>query len=232
MECALSVGAVHGFGDASVAEVLAMAQCSSAEFQKHFTAPVAMWQAVADTLSNEAIAMIEATAGEFVDAAKRVACGVRLYLGEANDNPVFARFVTRSGLAVVGVTSLVHLYLPSHISCGNRTARFSDGTLESAVDLITGTTLAAVRRIADGEAPADHPQRVALLILRSLGVPAPQARRLATIDLPHLPAPSGSLLWRARAMSHARSMETKRAGRQLSGQRRGREADCESVGSE
>lgn len=198
LDSALRVGTKETFGDRRIPYVLAMARTSPAEFRECFAEPEELWQAVADALSNDLIAMIEATAGEFVDAAKRIECGVRHYLHEARDNPVFARFIAHRGLSAAGVASLIHHYLPAHISSGSHTARFSDATLEGATDLIAGTTLAAVRRIAQGGAPADHSQRVALAILKSLGVPALQARRLVKIEVPQLHAPSGSLLARAR----------------------------------
>jgi hypothetical protein len=51
----------------------------------------------ADALSNELLILIESTAGEFVDPAKRVACGVRLYLHAARDYPAFAQAVAATG---------------------------------------------------------------------------------------------------------------------------------------
>lgn len=200
LDGALRVGMEGAFDDSSIARVMAMADASAADFRECFASPSGVWEAVADALSNELIASIEGTAGEFVDPAKRVACGVRLYLREARDNAVFARFVAHRGLAAANTTSLIHHFLPSHIAAGHQTARFSDGTLESATDLITGTTLAALRRIAQGNAPGDHPESVALAILKSLGVPTLQARRLVKIELPDLAPPSGSLLARARLM--------------------------------
>jgi hypothetical protein len=55
------------------------------------------------------------------------------------------------------------------------TTRFADVGLDCAIDLIAGTTLAAVVRIANGDALRDHPEQVALAILKALGVPAVQA---------------------------------------------------------
>jgi hypothetical protein len=96
------------------------------------------------------------------------------------------------------MTSLTDQYLTEHLSWGNQTARFSDTCLESAIDVIAGTMLAAIQRIAAGNAPVDHAENVALAILKSLGVPAPQARRLIRVELQQLAAPSGSLLALAR----------------------------------
>lgn len=103
------------------------------------------------------------------------------------------------------MTSLANQYLAAHVAWGNQTARFSDTHLESAIDLIAGTMLAAIQRIAEGNAPADHAENVALAILKSLGVPAPQARRLIRVELQQLAAPDGSLLSLARVDATASS---------------------------
>jgi len=94
--------------------------------------------------------------------------------------------------------SLIHRHVPPHIDSGTHSARFADLTAEVAIDVIAGATLAALARIADGHAPADHPESVALAILKALGVPAVQARKLAKIELPRLGAIEGGLLARSR----------------------------------
>ena len=163
----------------------------------HFPEAGELGHAQADALGNELIVLIEAATREFADAAKRIGFGVRLYLREARDNPALARLLAHRGLSAA---SLVHQYLPAHVAWGNHTARFSDTTAESAIDVIAGATLAAVQRIADGQARAGHAEDVALSILKSLGVPTLQARRLVKIELPPLHPPAGSLLMRARSL--------------------------------
>lgn len=201
LDGALRVAADHGIDDRAIPLVIAMAHSSPIEFSEHFAEPEELWQVLADALSNELVALIEATAGEFVDAAKRIGCGVRLYVREARENPVFARVVAHHGLAVAKAGGLAHHYLTTHVCWGNSTARFSDTSLETATDLIAGTIVAAVQRIADGIAPADHAEDVALAILKSLGVPALQGRRLIKVELPRLQASSAGLLSRARLMN-------------------------------
>ena len=201
LESALRVCAEQGIGDGALPRVLALAQVSPDNFRSQFASPDELWQAVADVLSNDLLLMIEGTAGSFVDPARRIGCGVRMYLREARDNPLFAHFVQSRGLDVAGGASLLHDQLPAHIATGTHTARFADVGLDCAIDLIAGTTLAAVVRIANGDVPRDHPEQVTLAILKALGVPAMQARRLVKIDLPSPHAPNGSMLAIARTLS-------------------------------
>ena len=55
-----------------------MAQVSAGEFRSQFRTDGELWDTAADALSNELIGMIESTAGDFVDPAKRIAGGVRI----------------------------------------------------------------------------------------------------------------------------------------------------------
>ena len=146
LESALRIGAEQGI-DAALPQVIALAQASSESFRSQFASLDELWQAVADALSNQLLLMIERTAGDFADSAKRIGCGVRMYLREARDNAPFAQFVASRGHDVAGAASLLHDLLPAHIACGTHTARFADAGLDCAIDLIAGTTLAAVARI-------------------------------------------------------------------------------------
>lgn len=206
LRSALRVAAEHDVDDRALPNVLAIAGASAAEFSRHFAKPDELWHTLADALGSELVAMIEATAGKYVDAARRIECGVRLYLRETRENPTFARILAHRGFGFTAMTSLADKYLAAHVSWGNQTARFSDTRLESAIDLIVGAMLAAIQRIAEDNAPADHTENLALAILKSLGVPAPQARRLIRVELQQLEAPSDSLLALARANATASSL--------------------------
>jgi hypothetical protein len=121
-----------------------------------------------------------------------------MYLHAVREWPLFASFVMEAGLDICGPGSFLHGYLPRHISSGAHTARFADAGTETATDLIAGTTLAAAVRIARGTAPSGYAEQVAVAILKGLGVPAAQARRLCRIELPPVQPAAGSLLARAR----------------------------------
>jgi AcrR family transcriptional regulator len=200
LECGMRAVAEAGVDAELLSRVAAMAQVTPAQLRDHFRTNDELLQSVADALSNELIAIIEVTAGDFVDAAKRIACGVRIYLQTARECPVFARFVARAGLGVVGPLSLIHRYLPGHISSGAQTARFAELNTHVGMDLITGTTLAAVARIAAGPVAPGYTEQVAAAILRGLGVPGKQAQRLSAVELSPIEPGAGTLLARAQAL--------------------------------
>lgn len=129
---------------------------------------------------------IQAAVGEFVDPAKRIACGARLYLHTAQADPQLAACIAAAGLACAAPGSRLYDYLPADIADGIRTGRFLNLHMDIALDLVAGTTLAAVVRISRREAWPGHPEQAAATILRGLGVPAMQAGRLVRIELPRL----------------------------------------------
>ena len=200
LECGMLVVAETGTDGDLLARVADRARVTPAQCHEHFRTGDELLHGVADALSNELIMLIEDSAGDFVDAAKRIACGVRIYLQTASDCPVFAKFVARAGLRVAGQPSLIHQYLPAHIFSGTQTARFVEPTTHVAMDLITGTTLAAVVRIAAGPVQPGFMEQVAAAVLRGLGVPGKQAQRLSIIDISSIEPRAGTMLARARAM--------------------------------
>jgi AcrR family transcriptional regulator len=206
LECGMRVFAESATDADVLPRVAAMAQAAPAQVREHFHTADELLRSVADALSNELIMIIEGSAGGFVDAAKRIACGVRIYLQTACECPLFAKFVARAGFGVAGPLSPVQHYLPGHITSGTQTARFAESTARVGMDLITGTTLAAVVQIAAGPVPPHYPEQIAAAILRGLGVPGKQAQRLSIVELPRIEPGSGTLLARARAIPDASSV--------------------------
>lgn len=197
VESAMRVFAERGTGSSVIQEVIAQAQVSQGTFYNYFRTNEDLLIAVSEELNNELLSLIEAAVGEFVDAGKRIASGVRLYLHTAREYPLFAKFMSAAGLHAAGPSSLVYEYLPPHIAAGQETGRFADMPIEAALDLLAGTALAATVRLARGDAPPDYPEQAVAAILRGLGVPGGQAMRLVKIELPRIqPAPE-SLLARA-----------------------------------
>jgi AcrR family transcriptional regulator len=194
----MRVFAERGTGSSVIQEVIAHAQVAQGTFYNYFRTNEELLVAVSEELSNELLALIEAVVGDFVDPAKRIASGVRLYLHTAREYTLFAKFVAASGLHAAGPSSLIYEYLPPDIAAGQQTGRFADMPTEVALDLIAGTSLAAVLRLSSDEAPADYPEKTVAAILRGLGVPGAQASRLVRIELPRIQPAADSLLARAR----------------------------------
>jgi AcrR family transcriptional regulator len=142
--------------------------------------------------------------------AARICTGVRLYLRAAQQFPLFARFVARLGLAAVGLDNLVYKYLPAHLEEGMATREFASMPMPVAVDIVLGSVLTAVRRIAANEAGDEHLRAAVLAMLRGLGVAEQKARAAADIPLAPLLLGDDTLFMRSHARFLSQSKRRRR----------------------
>lgn len=197
VETALAVFAERGVGASVIQEVIALAQVSQGTFYNYFRTNEELLAAVAEGLSNELVQLIEGTVSAYADPAQRIAVGVRLYLHKAKHLPLFARFIARTGVGLVSPNNLVYEYVPPHLEDGFKAGRFKALPISVALDLISGAALAAVARLASGEAEDDYPELMVSTILRGLGVPDQEAQAIAYAPLAPLSLPADALAVRA-----------------------------------
>lgn len=197
VETALAVFAQRGVGASVIQEVIALAEVSQGTFYNYFRTNEELLLAVAEELSNELVQLIEGTVGAYPDPAQRIAVGVRLYLHKARSLPLFARFITKTGMGLVSPNNLVYEYVPPHLEAGFESGRFKTLPVPVALDLIGGAALAAIARLASGEAEEDYPEVMVATLLRALGVSDKEARAIAFSPLAPLALPDGALAVRA-----------------------------------
>ena len=143
--------------------------------------------------------MIESVIGDVEDPALRVASAIRSYLHLMRSYPVAAQFVASAGLKLVNKDSVAYIFLPRDLKAAQRQGRLDVADVDSTIDLIAGTGLMAIARMASGRTRKDYPERVTVLILRALGVTAANATKLTALALPQFSAPAESLFARAQA---------------------------------
>lgn len=199
IESALLVFAEKGVGASVIQEVIAAAGVSQGTFYNYFRTNEELLTAVTQELNDELLRLIETEVGAYADPARRIACGVRLFLHAARTYPLLARFICAAGLHVAGPSSLIYVYLPAHIEQGLAEGHFRDVTVKVALDVIAGTVLTTIQRFtAEGQECAQPEQAVAA-ILRSLGVSRSKAQALVHGELVSIAVPAGSLLERGHA---------------------------------
>ena len=211
VECALLVFAEKGVGASVIQDVIAAADVAQGTFYNHFRTNEELLVAVSQELNNELMRLIESEVGAYDDPARRIASGLRLYLHTARQYPLLARFVCQVGLLVAGPNNLIYEYLPPHIAAGQESGKFQLLAVEVALDLIAGTMLAAVQRLATDEPGENYPEQVVTAILRGLGLSSAQANRLVALPLAPLAPLPGSLMERGHArMSGVGSEDVRR----------------------
>nr|WP_150620619.1 TetR/AcrR family transcriptional regulator [Pandoraea horticolens] len=199
IESAMLVFAEKGAGASVIQEVIAAAGVSQGTFYNYFRTNEELLSAVTQELNDELLRLIELEVGSYSDPARRIACGVRMFLHAAHTYPLLARFISAAGLHAAGPSSLIYVYLPVHIEEGLASGRFRDVTVELALDVIAGTALTTVQRFATERETCAPPEQVVAAILRGLGVSRSEAQALVRSELPSIDAPANSLLERGHA---------------------------------
>ncbi|MBN3785320.1 TetR/AcrR family transcriptional regulator [Burkholderia sp. Ac-20353] len=199
IESAMLVFAEKGVGASVIQDVIAAAGVSQGTFYNYFRTNEDLLAAVTQELNDELLRLIEAEVHGYEDPARRIACGVRLFLHTARIYPLLARFICASGLLSAGPGSLIYVYLPVHVEQGLAQGRFRDVTVDVALDVIAGTVLATILRVTNEGAPNVEPEPVVSAILRALGVDHSEAQALVETALVKIAVPADSLLERGHA---------------------------------
>jgi AcrR family transcriptional regulator len=201
LESAMLVFSQKGLTSSVIQDVVAAAEVSQGSFYNYFRTSEDLFQALAEELSNEIMRMIESVIGDLEDPALRVASAIRSYLHLMRSCPAVAQFVASAGLKLVNKDSAGYIFLPRDLKAAQKQGRFDVVDTDLTIDLIAGTGLMAIARMASGRTRKDYPEQVTALILRSLGVTAASANKLTAAPLPKLSAPEGSLFAPAQARS-------------------------------
>jgi len=208
IESALIVFAQKGVGATVIPEVVAAAEVSQGSFYNYFRTNEDLLTAVSEELSNEMLQLIEGVVGTIADPGLRVATAIRCYLQMARGNRLVARFLAGAGMRVGGEHSMVYDVLPPDLEEGVKMGQFDAAALTVAVDVIKGTVLVAMHRMASGRIAKDYPEQMVQAMLRSLGMSTADAVKLTAAPLPRLAIPAESLLARVQARVAAQAAES------------------------
>ncbi len=206
IESAMLVFADKGVGASVIQDVIAAAEVSQGTFYKYFRTNEDLLAAVTQELNDELLRLIEAEVHEYEDPARRIACGVRMFLHTARTYPLLARFICAAGLHSAGPSSLIYVFLPVHIQQGLSLGRFNDVGVGTALDVIAGTVLATILRITTEGPENIPPEPVVAAILRALGVDRQETKALVDTALPRIEVPTTSLLERGHARLQAQML--------------------------
>lgn len=184
--------------DASIIDELsALAGVSRGTFYNYFRTNDELVAAVAEEAADELLRIVDPHVREIADPAARVALGVRLILEIGCAYPQFVRFVARVGPAALGAGSLAAEVVPRDLSAGMARGRFTVVDPALAFDLVIGPVLATFNTLQHRALDRAYIDALATAVLRSLGVSAAIARRLATTPLPAIRIPDDAMIVRA-----------------------------------
>jgi AcrR family transcriptional regulator len=177
----------EGRGDrASIQEITEAADIGFGSFYNHFDSKEQLFQTASEEVLERWGQMIDRAVGGITDPAELFAVGMRITGRLGWTHPEIAGFLTGAGL---GILDSAHGLVPRalrDIQAGQAAGRFTVPDAEIALSAVAGGVLGLLRMCQR------HPERVteasvdrlAEAALRLLGVPAPEAVRLAALPLP------------------------------------------------
>jgi AcrR family transcriptional regulator len=177
----------EGRGDrASIQEITEAADVGFGSFYNHFDSKEQLFQAASEEVMERWGQMIDRASAGISDPAELFAVGVRISGRLGWTHPDIAGFLTGVGLDALDIPRGLAPRALRDIQAGQAAGRFTVPDAEIALSAVAGGLLGVLRL------RQRHPERVqeaavdrlAEATLRLLGVPAPEAARIAALDLP------------------------------------------------
>lgn len=167
----------------TASDVVAAADVSNGTFYNHFLDRDDFIQTLAHE-SLKAITEGSAEDTEGADPAWRFAVATARVLDAATRQPLWGRAVLRLAECPTPLHAAVQQHLRADLAEGHRTGRFTYGDDPVTVDLVSGTLMAAIRRLISLDAPLDDANQDAIpdvvaRLLGAIGVDSDESRSLA-----------------------------------------------------
>ena len=177
----------EGRGDrASIQEITEEADIGFGSFYNHFDSKEQLFQTASEEVLERWGQMIDRASAGITDPAELFAVGLRISGRLGWTHPDIAGFLTGAGLDALDIPVGLGPRALRDIEAGQAAGRFSVPDAEIALSAVAGGLLGLLRLYQQ------HPDRItetavdqlAEAVLRLLGVPAPEAARLAALPLP------------------------------------------------
>ncbi len=170
----LRVLAAKGQG-MTVSDVVAEAQVSNGTFYNYFDDRDVFMEALAE---QSVLTLAAASAEEpIADPARRFATATLRVLTLAQDDDTWARVILRLA-SRPGSSVDFSRYLREDLAEGLAQDRFAFGPDDTTLDQVTGLIIMTIRRIVEGDAAPDVPERAVQRGLQGLGVDASEAAEI------------------------------------------------------
>jgi AcrR family transcriptional regulator len=166
IESALRVFAEKGPDAPVIDDFIKAAGIARGTFYNYYKSTHALLETVSHAMEDSAIASIESDLAGRTDPLDRLATGVLLWLRMAASDPLWCSFVVR----VRRRGAAVERQLAADLRHGIRDSVLSIASVPVGRDLVVGTILEAMNRMASGRVPKAYPTAVARAILHGLGV--------------------------------------------------------------
>jgi AcrR family transcriptional regulator len=180
---AVRIGAEKGPAALTIDDIVVGAEVARGSFYKYFPSIDALLREVATQIANELIRTAEPVVQNFQDPAERVACGIRLVSRASIAHPAVAAFLVRLGWPDVRRPDILLDFVRRDLAAGIRQRRFVRMPVTVALNITTGAVLGAALCMVRDDCKRDFPEQTAAAVLRALGIPPEESKRISALRL-------------------------------------------------
>lgn len=176
IEAAMQLFARQGVDATTIDEIVDLAGVAKGTFYNYFTDRAEIARAVASGIRHELNAAVEELNRGIDDPAERIACGVRLFMACAMQNPVKTTLLARLYDSGTGLDRHGNEHLLGDIRDGIAKGRIHVPGEEAALHLVVGLGTIGMRHLLDTAAGPEilrgqgYARDIATVLLRGLGV--------------------------------------------------------------
>jgi AcrR family transcriptional regulator len=210
LQSALQVFSEKGPDATVIDDVIAAAGVSRGTFYNHFRTTSELLLALATTMSDEVLAVVDPMVLTFADPVQRFSAGTRLYMQMALRYPTWGRFITSVGTRIATRGQLIdqHLTRDLTLALGSRRVVVTDMLV--ARDIVLGSIFYGIETMLTEPTHEHHAEQLVATFLRGMGVAAEEADQIAFMPLPELGAVQGPIFSTMRP--HRKASRARRAG--------------------
>lgn len=179
INAAIEVIAERGYEAPVIDDFIVAADVSRGSFYNHFKTKEGLIEAVAEHIRAESLRTSDLILKAIADPAERLAWGIRNIVRHAGSSPQLSMLLLGETLKATAFDALIRRGPKRDISECIAKRRLPYQDTEVAVDLVAGATREAARAAITVPRPTDHPEQVAHLIMRGLGMSDEDAKAVA-----------------------------------------------------
>lgn len=184
VDAAIRIYAEKGVGELLLNELAEQAGVSNGTVYNYFKTREEVLQAVGIELANQLSHRVTAVSQGIDNGAERVAVGVRMFIQQGRQDPIWAAAVIRVFQYDRNIRSIVAENLRGDLQVGLRQGifRFEDEAI--AMGFVASVTTGAITGILDGFDQPNYDSVIAEMLLLGLGVTPAKGHRIAQQPLP------------------------------------------------
>lgn len=193
LQSALQVFTNNGPDSITIDDVIVVAGVSRGTFYNHFRTTNELSLALATSMSDEVLAVVDPAVQTFADPVHRFSVGTRLYMHTSLRYLQWGHFIATVGTRIAARGQLIDLVLMRDLKSALAARRVTVTDLLVARDIVLGSIFYGVETMLTEPTHEHHAEQLVATFLRGMGVAAGEADAIAYMPLPDLPPLQGPI---------------------------------------